>query len=38
MYVEGHVLTTDGRPIPNAVIETWETDAKGHNHSQLQLV
>ncbi|KAG1849967.1 Intradiol ring-cleavage dioxygenase [Suillus subluteus] len=29
MYVEGRILTTDGQPIPNAVIETWETDANG---------
>jgi len=29
MYVEGRILTTDGEPIPNAVIETWETDAEG---------
>jgi protocatechuate 3,4-dioxygenase beta subunit len=29
MYVEGRVLTTDGQPIPNAVIDTWETDADG---------
>ena len=29
MYVEGRVLSTDGTPIPNASIETWETDAHG---------
>ncbi len=29
MFVEGRVLSTDGTPIPNAVIETWETDADG---------
>ncbi|KAG0693679.1 Intradiol ring-cleavage dioxygenase [Suillus ampliporus] len=29
MYVEGRVLTTDGQPIPNAIIDTWETDANG---------
>jgi len=29
MYVEGRVLTTDGKPIPDAVIETWETDHNG---------
>ena len=29
MYVEGRVLTTEGIPIPDAVIETWETDANG---------
>jgi len=34
MYVEGRVLTTEGRPIPNAIIETWETDAKGFYDTQ----
>lgn len=29
MYVEGRVTSTDGTPIPDAVIETWETDADG---------
>jgi protocatechuate 3,4-dioxygenase beta subunit len=29
MYVEGRVLNTDGKPIPDAVIETWEADADG---------
>jgi protocatechuate 3,4-dioxygenase beta subunit len=29
MFVEGRVLATDGKPIPNAVIETWETDEFG---------
>ena len=29
MFVEGRVLSTDGTPVPNAVIETWETDADG---------
>jgi len=29
MYVEGRVLTADGEPIPDAVIETWETDGHG---------
>ncbi|KAG0693385.1 aromatic compound dioxygenase [Suillus ampliporus] len=29
MYVEGRVLTTDGQPIPNAIIDTWENDANG---------
>ena len=29
MYVEGRVLTTEGIPIADAVIETWETDANG---------
>lgn len=29
MYVEGRVLSTDGTPVPGAVIETWETDESG---------
>jgi protocatechuate 3,4-dioxygenase beta subunit len=29
MYVEGRVLSTDGTPIPNATIETWEADENG---------
>ena len=29
MFVEGRVLTTGGKPIPGAVIETWETDGEG---------
>jgi hypothetical protein len=35
LFVEGRVLGTDGRPIPNAVIETWETDADGDCISSL---
>ena len=29
MYVEGRVLGNDGTPVPNATIETWETDDHG---------
>lgn len=29
MYVEGRILSTDGKPVPDAVIETWETDSHG---------
>ena len=29
LFVEGRVLDTDGKPVPNAVIETWETDENG---------
>jgi hypothetical protein len=29
MFVEGRVLTAGGKPIPGAVIETWETDGEG---------
>ncbi|THH13358.1 hypothetical protein EW146_g6850 [Bondarzewia mesenterica] len=34
MYVEGRVLTTEGNPIPHAIIETWETDANGFYDTQ----
>ena len=29
LYVEGRVLSTDGKPVPDATIETWETDGQG---------
>jgi len=34
MYVEGRVLSIDRTPIPNAIIETWETDEKGFYDTQ----
>ena len=34
MYVEGKILSTDGAPVPDAIIETWETDGHG-THSEL---
>ncbi|PCH35407.1 aromatic compound dioxygenase [Wolfiporia cocos MD-104 SS10] len=34
MYVEGRVLGTDGSPVPDATIETWETDAHGFYDTQ----
>ncbi|KAF8462638.1 aromatic compound dioxygenase [Russula ochroleuca] len=34
MYVEGRVVTSSGDPIPDAVIETWETDEKGFYDTQ----
>ncbi|KII87846.1 hypothetical protein PLICRDRAFT_141845 [Plicaturopsis crispa FD-325 SS-3] len=34
MYVEGRILSTDGSPIPDAVVETWETDAYGFYDTQ----
>ncbi|KAI0077354.1 aromatic compound dioxygenase [Panus rudis PR-1116 ss-1] len=34
MYVEGRVLSTDGTPVPDAVIETWETDESGFYDTQ----
>lgn len=33
MYVEGRVLSTDGTPVANARIETWETDSNGERHN-----
>ena len=29
MYVEGRVMDIHGQPVPNASIETWETDSEG---------
>ena len=29
LFLEGRVLTTDGKPIDGAVVETWETDENG---------
>ncbi|CCL98225.1 uncharacterized protein FIBRA_00219 [Fibroporia radiculosa] len=34
MYVEGRVVGTDGTPVPDATIETWETDALGFYDTQ----
>jgi len=34
MYVEGRVLTTEGEPIADAVIETWEADHNGFYDTQ----
>ena len=34
MYVEGKVVDTKGQAIPNARIETWETDDTGHYDTQ----
>jgi len=34
MYVEGRVLSTDGTPVSDAVIETWETDENGFYDTQ----
>ena len=37
MYVEGKVLSTDGSPIPGALIDTWETNGHGA-YSDVRLV
>ncbi|KAI6148593.1 aromatic compound dioxygenase [Pisolithus tinctorius] len=34
MYVEGQVLTTEGGPIPGAIIDTWESDSDGFYDTQ----
>ncbi|KAH8119042.1 aromatic compound dioxygenase [Phellopilus nigrolimitatus] len=34
MWVEGRVLDTKGSPIPDVVIETWETDENGFYDTQ----
>ncbi|KAG8925737.1 hypothetical protein FRC01_009760 [Tulasnella sp. 417] len=34
MFVCGRILDTSGQPIPNAKIETWETDAEGFYDTQ----
>jgi len=34
MYVSGKVTDTKGNPIPNCVIETWETDGDGKYDNQ----
>ncbi|KAI6043986.1 aromatic compound dioxygenase [Pisolithus marmoratus] len=31
MFVEGQVLTTEGVPIPNVIIDTWESDSDGRS-------
>lgn len=35
MYVEGRVTDLQGQPIPNAVIDTWETDGEGLYDTQV---
>lgn len=38
MFVEGRVLSIDGTPIPNATVETWETDDTGDHLRRLHSV
>lgn len=35
MYVEGRVLDVQGNPVPDAVIDTWETDGHGLYDTQV---
>jgi len=37
MFVEGRVTDTQGRPIANAVIDTWETDGEGFYDTQVHI-
>ncbi|BEI86277.1 hypothetical protein CcaverHIS002_0605640 [Cutaneotrichosporon cavernicola] len=34
MLVKGRILDTNGKPIPNCLIETWETDEDGYYDTQ----
>lgn len=34
MFVEGRITDTKGSPIPNAIIDTWETDGYGQYDTQ----
>ncbi|KAI0807154.1 aromatic compound dioxygenase [Fomes fomentarius] len=34
LFVEGRILSTDGTPVPDATVETWETDANGFYDTQ----
>lgn len=36
MYVEGRVLNLEGKPIPNAILDTWEADGYGLYDVQVQ--
>ncbi|KAJ3544543.1 hypothetical protein NM688_g5729 [Phlebia brevispora] len=35
MYVEGKITSTDGTPVSDAIIETWETNGHGYYDTQL---
>jgi protocatechuate 3,4-dioxygenase beta subunit len=35
MFVEGVVTDVQGKPIPNAIIDTWETDGHGQYDTQV---
>jgi protocatechuate 3,4-dioxygenase beta subunit len=34
MLVKGRILDTEGKPVPNCLIETWETDEDGYYDTQ----
>src|SRR5262245_11882950 len=35
VLVRGHVLTPDGRPIPGAALDVWQSDAEGYYDLQM---
>lgn len=37
LFVEGRVTDTNGKPIPNATIDTWEVDGNGQYDTQVCL-
>ena len=38
MFIEGNVTDIQGNPIPNAIIDTWETDENGFYDTQVRKV
>lgn len=38
LFVEGRVLDLQGKPIPGAIIETWETDSFGLYDNQVRIL
>lgn len=35
LYVDGSILSEDGKPVPNAIIDVWHSDAEGFYDVQL---
>jgi hydroxyquinol 1,2-dioxygenase len=36
LYVHGKVTDTQGKPIPNAILDVWQSDADGNYESQIE--
>ena len=36
MFVEGKVTDLEGKPVANAIIDTWETDGHGQYDTQVR--